>query len=77
MQDNGIIPMPNKMVMGQGTYTLQGETSIALSEDEPSQKVFRYLADALKNTTVTLKRVPQTEPADICFLTEKKLRSSI
>ena len=73
MQDNGIIPMPNKMVMGQGTYTLQGETSIALSEDEPSQKVFRYLADALKNTTVTLKRVPQTEPADICFLTDHSL----
>lgn len=54
-------------------YILQGETSVAISEDEASQKVFRYLADALKNTSVTLKRVSQTEPGDICFLTDSLL----
>ena len=46
---------------------------MAISEDEASQKVFRYLADALKNTSVTLKRVSQTEPGDICFLTDSLL----
>lgn len=73
IQANGIIPLPNEMVMGRGTYILQGETSVAISEDEASQKVFRYLADALKNTSVTLKRVSQTEPGDICFLTDSLL----
>lgn len=73
IQDNGIIPMPNKMTMGKETYMLQGETSIALSEDEASQKVFRYLANALKNTSVTLKRVSQTDSADIYFLTDRSL----
>lgn len=73
IQANGIIPLPNEIVMGRGTYILQGETSVAISEDEASQKVFRYLANALKNTSVTLKRVSQTEPGDICFLIDSLL----
>lgn len=72
-QDNGIIPMPNEIVAGQGAYLLPCETSVALSEDEASQKVFRYLADALKNTSITLKHVPSTQPADIYFLTDSSL----
>lgn len=73
IQDNGIIPMPNEIVTRKGTYLLPSEMSVALLDNEVSQKVFRYLADALKNTSFTLKRVPPTEPADIYFLTDNSL----
>ena len=68
MKDYGIIPMPNGMVPEQGTYILQGEKTVAVSSEEPSMKVFQYFENALKNTSVTLKRVSLTEQADISFL---------
>lgn len=73
LQDNGIIPQPNQMAAGKGSYLLQGEKSVAVSSDEPAMKVFRYFRDALKNTAVTLKPVSPDEPADIRFLTDKSL----
>lgn len=73
LQDNGIIPQPNQMAAGKGSYLLQGEKSVAVSPDEPAMKVFRYFLDALKNTAVTLKPVSPDEPADIRFLTDKSL----
>ena len=68
MKDYGIIPMPNGIVPEQGTYILQGEKTVAVSSEEPSMKVFQYMENALKNTSVTLKRVSLTEQADISFL---------
>lgn len=73
LQDNGIIPQPNQMAAGKGSYLLQGEKSVAVSPDEPAMKVFRYFLDALKNTAVTLKPVSPDEQADIRFLTDKSL----
>lgn len=64
-KDYGIIPMPNEIVPSQGKYELQGERTVAVSSEEASMKVFRYLENSLKNTSVTLKSVPQTSPADI------------
>lgn len=73
LQDNGIIPQPNQMAAGKGSYLLQGEKSVAVSSDESAMKVFRYFRDALKNTAVTLKPVSPDEPADIRLLTDKSL----
>lgn len=64
-KDYGIIPMPNEIVPSQGKYVLQGEKTVAVSSEEASMKVFRYLESSLKNTSITLKNVPQTAPADI------------
>ena len=61
----GIIPMPNEIIPSQGKYVLQGETTVAVSPDEASMKVFRYLKNALKNTSIILKNISQTGPADI------------
>lgn len=63
--DYSIIPMPNGIIPAQGHYVLQGEKTVAVSSEEASMKVFHYLQDALKNTSVTLKSVPETEKADI------------
>lgn len=64
-RDCGIIPMPNEQVPMQGTYLLQGETTVAVPAGEAAIKVFHYLKDALKNTSVSLKNVPETGQADI------------
>lgn len=73
LKDGSIIPMPNQITAGQGNYLLQGEKSVAVGSDTASMRVFNYLETALKNTSVTLKRVPQTEQADISFLTDSTL----
>lgn len=70
---SGIIPMPNQIIEGKGTYLLQGEKRVAASSDSVSMLVFGYLANALKNTDVTLKLVAPTEYADICFLADSSL----
>lgn len=68
-----IIPMPNELTMEKGTCLLQGTTRVALPSDEASMKVFRYLENALKNTDISLKPVPPTEQADICFVTNEEM----
>lgn len=73
LQDGAIIPMPNQITAGQGNYLLQGEKTVAIGKDTASMCVFNYLESALKNTSVTLKRIPQTEQADICFITDSTL----
>ncbi len=73
LQDGAIIPMPNQITAGQGSYLLQGEKSVAIGSDTASMRVFNYLESALKNTSVTLKCVPQTEQADIYFLMDSAL----
>lgn len=71
--DYGIIPMPNELTPMQGNYILQGEKTVAVSSGEASMKVFHYLEDALKNTSVTLKSVPETEQADIYLSIDNSL----
>lgn len=71
--DYGIIPLPAEIIPAQGEYILQGETTVAVSADEPSMKVFHYLQKVLKNTSVTLKSVPQTTPADIRLAVDESL----
>lgn len=70
---SGIIPMPNQVIEGQGTYLLQGEKRVAVSPNSASMLVFGYLTNALKNTAVTLKPVSPGEQADICFLADSSL----
>lgn len=71
--DCPIIPLPNEVKITGGSYTLQGETTISLPDGEAPLKVFRYLADALKNTAVSLKRVALTEQAAITFRTDSTM----
>lgn len=63
----GIIPMPNELAPMQGVYVLQGEKTVAVPSGEAAMKVFHYLEDALKNTSVTLKGISETGKADICL----------
>lgn len=70
---DAIIPMPNRLTGGNGVYLLQGEKRVAVASDTASMRVFRYLANALKNTSVTLVPVALTEQADICLLTNDTL----
>lgn len=65
--DYGIIPLPDRIIPLQGHCVLQGEKTVALPPGEASTSVFHYLENALKNTSVTLKKVPQTGRADICL----------
>lgn len=59
IKDYGIIPMPNEIVSEQGSYILQGEKTVAVSSDESSMKVFQYLENVLKNTSVRLEQIAQ------------------
>lgn len=63
----GIIPMPNELAPMQGVYVLQGKKTVAVPSGEAAMKVFHYLEDALKNTSVTLKDISETGKADICL----------
>ena len=71
--DYGIIPMPNEVVPMQGMYILQGEKKVAVPSGEAVMKVFHYLEDALKNTSVTLKSIPETGQADIYLSIDNSL----
>ena len=73
IKDYGIIPMPNEIVSEQGSYILQGEKTVAVSSDESSMKVFQYLENVLKNTSVRLKQIAPTEQADISLLIDTTL----
>ena len=68
-----VIPMPNSLTAASGSYVLPGETAVSLPEEENAQKVFRYLEDALRNTPVDLKTVPQGTEADIRLATDSTL----
>lgn len=69
----GIIPMPNELAPMQGVYVLQGEKTVAVPSGEAAMKVFHYLEDALKNTSVTLKGISETGKADICLSIDNSL----
>ena len=69
----GIIPMPNELAPMQGVYVLQGEKTVAVPSGEAAMKVFHYLEDALKNTSVTLKDISETGKADICLSIDNSL----
>lgn len=69
----GIIPVPNHLQVQSGVYCLQGEVAVSVSSEESFMKVYRYLKDALKRTSVTLKSVPANEQADICFVVNDSL----
>ncbi len=71
--DYGIIPMPNELAPMQGVYILQGEKTVAVPSGEAVMKVFHYLEDALRNTSVTLKGIPETGKADICLSIDNSL----
>ena len=68
-----VIPMPNSLTAASGSYVLPGETAVSLPEEENAQKVFRYLEDALQNTPIALKAVPQGTEADIRLATDSTL----
>ena len=68
-----VIPMPNSLTAASGSYVLPGETAVSLPEEENAQKVFRYLEDALRNTPIALKAVPQGTEADIRLATDSTL----
>lgn len=68
-----IIPEPNQMVIGRGTYTFKNECGVAISSDNVSIRLFEYLKDRMKNTSVFLKRVPQYDHAEISFITDSSL----
>lgn len=63
--DYGIIPMPGKIVPLQGHYVLQGEKTVAVSSEGASVKIFHYLKNSLKNTSIRWKTVSQADRADI------------
>ena len=69
----GIIPMPNELAPMQGVYVLQGKKTVAVPSGEAAMKVFHYLEDALKNTSVTLKDISETGKADICLSIDNSL----
>ncbi|ADV42087.1 glycoside hydrolase family 20 protein [Bacteroides helcogenes] len=73
VENYSIIPIPDEVIPLQGEYILQGEKTVAVSSEEASMKVFHYLKDVLKNTSVTLKNVPQSGLADICFSIDNSL----
>ena len=68
-----VIPMPNSLTAASGSYVLPDETAVSLPEEENAQKVFHYLEDALRNTPVTLKAVPQGTEASIRLITDSTL----
>ena len=72
-QAYGIIPVPNQLLVQSGVCRLQGEVTVSTSSGEPFMKVYRYLEDALKHTSVTLKPVSSGEQADICFAVNDSL----
>ena len=69
----GIIPMPNQLETLSGKYVLPEEVTVSLPEGGPAQQVFRYLADALQHTSVSLKAVPEAAEAAICLTTDSTL----
>ena len=68
-----VIPMPNSLTAASGSYVLPDETAVSLPEEENAQKVFHYLEDALRNTPVALKAVPQGTEASIRLATDSTL----
>ena len=68
-----VIPMPNSLTAASGSYVLPDETAVSLPEEENAQKVFHYLEDALRNTPVALKAVPEGTEANIRLATDSTL----
>lgn len=69
----GIIPMPDEITVSSGKCVLQGEVAVSCPSGEGAAKVFDYLKDALRNTSVSLKKVTEGLKADIYLLAEDSL----
>lgn len=69
----GIIPQPNGLVPGDGSYLMQAVQKVAVSPDEGALKTFQYLKETLKNTSIDLQAVAPGEPATILFTLDESL----